>query len=72
MVLEIMGEMLNNILIIKSEYSRNSMYEEMDSSDVKSPMWQYTEMEENMPTLSLQIYPEDQPAVLAQWLNVNP
>lgn len=72
MVLEIIGKMLSNILIIKSEYRRNSKSEEMGSSDRKSPMWQDTEMEEDMPILSLQMCPEEQPVVLAQWLNVHP
>lgn len=74
MVLEIIGEMLNNTLIMKSEYRRNSMSEEMDSSDIKSLMWQdmWQEMEEDMPTLSSQICLEAQLEALIQWLSVDP
>uniref|UniRef100_A0A8D2D018 E3 ubiquitin-protein ligase RNF168 n=1 Tax=Sciurus vulgaris TaxID=55149 RepID=A0A8D2D018_SCIVU len=40
---------------IVQEVRRNSISEEIDSSDMKSPKWQDTEIEENMPTLSPQI-----------------
>lgn len=39
---------------------KNCMSKEFDSSDIKSPMWQHTEIEEDMLTLSPQICPEIQ------------
>ncbi|KAL2804943.1 E3 ubiquitin-protein ligase RNF168 [Daubentonia madagascariensis] len=40
---------------VVQEVRRNSISKEIDSSDVKSPAWQDTEVEEDMPTLSPQI-----------------
>ncbi|XP_016055485.1 PREDICTED: E3 ubiquitin-protein ligase RNF168 isoform X3 [Miniopterus natalensis] len=40
---------------VVQEDKKNSMYKETNSNDVKSPPWQDTETEEDMPTLSPQI-----------------
>ncbi|XP_008532012.1 E3 ubiquitin-protein ligase RNF168 [Equus przewalskii] len=40
---------------VVQEGRRNSISKETDSSDVKSPTWQDTEIEEDMPTLSPQV-----------------
>nr|XP_012635797.1 E3 ubiquitin-protein ligase RNF168 isoform X1 [Microcebus murinus] len=45
------------------EVRKNSISKEMDSSDVKSPTWQETEVEEDMPILSPQICLEIQEQV---------
>uniref|UniRef100_A0A8C8Z7K0 E3 ubiquitin-protein ligase RNF168 n=1 Tax=Prolemur simus TaxID=1328070 RepID=A0A8C8Z7K0_PROSS len=48
---------------VVQEVKKNSISKEMDSSEVKSPTWQDTEVEEDMPTLSPQICLEIQEQV---------
>nr|XP_036869066.1 E3 ubiquitin-protein ligase RNF168 isoform X1 [Manis javanica] len=43
---------------VEQEGKKNSMSKETDGNDVKSPTWQDIEIEEDMPTLSLQMHPE--------------
>ncbi|XP_008062418.1 E3 ubiquitin-protein ligase RNF168 [Carlito syrichta] len=45
---------------VVQEVRKNSLSKEIVNSDVKSPPWQDTEIEEDMPTLSPQICPEIQ------------